>query len=205
MSMGASITTRTTKNGRRFVVRYRLGGRAYPVQHGGSFHTLKEARQRRDLLAGEIAAGRDPQILLDALRAPSTPSRTFLVVAEEYQTTRVDLAAHTTKKAKSHLAALKPFFGSMSPSAITPADVQEWISTSKLRPSSIRRYMDTRDPRLCRCRPEPGAEQARSATARGACHPRAAERCAGGSDHRSVQAAVAARGANACRDGDAGR
>lgn len=33
----ASITVRTTKTGRRFVVRYRLGGRAYPVEHGGSF------------------------------------------------------------------------------------------------------------------------------------------------------------------------
>ncbi len=45
---------------RRFVVRYRLGGRAWPIQHGGSFKTDKEARARRDLVAGELAAGRNP-------------------------------------------------------------------------------------------------------------------------------------------------
>jgi hypothetical protein len=56
----ALITTRQTKSGSRYVVRYRLGGRAYPLVHGGSFRTLKEARARRDVVAGEIAAGRNP-------------------------------------------------------------------------------------------------------------------------------------------------
>ena len=55
------IVTRETKSGaRRFVVRYRLGGRAWPVQHGGSFSTMREARACRDLIAGELAAGRNP-------------------------------------------------------------------------------------------------------------------------------------------------
>jgi hypothetical protein len=55
------VVTRETKSGaRRFVVRYRLGGRAWPVQHGDSFSTMREARARRDLIAGELAAGRNP-------------------------------------------------------------------------------------------------------------------------------------------------
>lgn len=55
------IVPRETKSGaRRFVVRYRLGGRAWPVQHGGSFSTMRKARARRDLIAGELAAGRNP-------------------------------------------------------------------------------------------------------------------------------------------------
>jgi hypothetical protein len=38
----ASITTRTTsRRERRYHVRYRLGGRAYPLVHAGSFRTLK--------------------------------------------------------------------------------------------------------------------------------------------------------------------
>ena len=45
-----SIRRRQTKSGSRFQVRYRLGGRAYPLQHGGSFATMKEARLRRDLI-----------------------------------------------------------------------------------------------------------------------------------------------------------
>ena len=47
------IVTRETKSGaRQFVVRYRLGGRAWPVQHGGSLSTMREARA--------LAAGRNP-------------------------------------------------------------------------------------------------------------------------------------------------
>ena len=113
----ASITVRTTKSGRRFHVRYRLGGRAYPVEHGGSFATMREARVRRDLIGGELAAGRSPRVLLDALTAPSTPSRTFLAVAEEYQRTRVDLAAHTTTKAKSHLKVSQSQCGAIAAAA----------------------------------------------------------------------------------------
>jgi hypothetical protein len=81
----ASIITRITRTGRRFVVRYRLGGRAYQIQHGGSFRTLKEAKTRRDLVAGELAAGRNPG---DLLRAMTTPvvMRTFKQVAESYPT-----------------------------------------------------------------------------------------------------------------------
>jgi len=32
------------QSGPRYVVRHRLGGRAYPVEHGGSFKTLREAK-----------------------------------------------------------------------------------------------------------------------------------------------------------------
>ena len=54
------ITTRRTKSGPRYVVRYRLGGRAYPIVTAALPHA-KEARARRDLVAGEIAAGRNPR------------------------------------------------------------------------------------------------------------------------------------------------
>ena len=43
-----------------FVVRYRLGGRAYPVMHGGSFKTLREATQRKNVIAGELAGRAEP-------------------------------------------------------------------------------------------------------------------------------------------------
>ena len=59
--MASTITTRKTSSGPRYVVRYRLGGRAYPVVHAGSFRTLRDAKIRRDLVAGEIAAGRNPR------------------------------------------------------------------------------------------------------------------------------------------------
>src|SRR5687767_14018584 len=68
-----TITTRKAKDGARYVVRYRLGGRACPIVHAGSFRTLKEAKARRDLVAGElVAGGRNPAEALRALSAAPT-------------------------------------------------------------------------------------------------------------------------------------
>jgi integrase len=139
--MSASITARTGKHGRRFVVRYRLGGRAYAVQHGGSFATMKEARARRDLVAGEIAAGRDPRILLDALL--ETPAvRTFADWAKAYRSSRIDLGTETRKNTGSHVLAMR-VFAERDPARITTSDVQEWVAALTLKPSSVRRYIAT--------------------------------------------------------------
>src|SRR5437773_6264050 len=89
-----SITTRQTKDGPRYAVRFRLGGRAYPAVHGGSFATMKEAKVRRDLIAGELAAGRNPADLLRAITT-QVVRRTFEQWAEPYRTSRIDLAAET--------------------------------------------------------------------------------------------------------------
>jgi integrase len=139
----AVITTRTTKSGKRFVVRYRCGGRAYPIQHGGSFKTLREARARRDLLAGELAAGRNPAILLHAMtEKPIT--RTFEQIAEAYRTSRVDIGDETRKNMHSHLLRLNKTFGDRDPASITAADVQEWIGANMdLKPASLSRYLAT--------------------------------------------------------------
>src|SRR5205809_4276099 len=97
-----TITTRRGKNGARYVVRYRLGGRAYPLVHGGSFRTLREARARRDLVAGELAAGRNPADLLRAVTEKPIV-RTFEQIAEAYRSSRVDIGDETRKNMHSHL------------------------------------------------------------------------------------------------------
>jgi integrase len=48
----------------RYLVRYRLGGRETAAKHGGSFLTEREARRRRDWIAGELASGRVPNLAL---------------------------------------------------------------------------------------------------------------------------------------------
>jgi hypothetical protein len=55
----------------RYLVYYRRGGRLYPEEYAGSFKTKREAQTRRDLVAGELAAGRNPQDVLAALRTPA--------------------------------------------------------------------------------------------------------------------------------------
>jgi integrase len=138
-----TITTRRTRSGPRYVVRYRLGGRAYPVEHGGSFKTLREAKARRDLIGGELAAGRNPRLLLDALTAAPPPTMTLAAWAKRYETSRVDYAEETVKNLGSHLKAILPTFGDRDPETITAADVQGWIGGLTLKPSSVRRYLAT--------------------------------------------------------------
>ena len=86
-----TITTRQAKSGARYVVRYRLGGRAWPIVHAGSFQTMKEARARRDFVAGEIAAGRDPVESLRALRE-RPPERTLEEWGEAMVSSRLDVS-----------------------------------------------------------------------------------------------------------------
>src|SRR5262245_9148916 len=89
------ITTRSTSSGRRYVVRYRLGGRAYPVEHGGSFKTLKEARGRRDLIAGEISAGRNPRDVLRPTVQVPPATVTLHEWADRFLASRIDFAKNT--------------------------------------------------------------------------------------------------------------
>jgi integrase len=138
------IRTRKTRSGPRYQVRYRLGGRGFPLVHAGSFKTMKEARGRRDFVAGEIAAGRDPAAALSLLRR-AKPARTFAQWADAYHDSRVDLAGETTKNLRSHLLRILPTFGRLDPRAIAPDDVQAWIAAQadELRPSSLKRYFTT--------------------------------------------------------------
>jgi hypothetical protein len=101
------ITTRQTASGPRYVVCYRLGGRAYPIVHAGSFKTPKEAKARRDLIGGELAAGRNPAEVVRAL-AETPRVRMFADWTEAYRTSRVDYAAETTKHLGSHLKMILP-------------------------------------------------------------------------------------------------
>jgi integrase len=139
----ASITPRQVKGGKRYVVRYRLGGRAFPIQHGGSFQTMKEARARRDLIAGELAAGRNPADLLQAM-VEQPKVRTFRQVAEEYRASRLGHAAATRKNTEAHLLRLNAMFGDRDPLTITPTDEQEWVvANSDLRSTSMAKYLTT--------------------------------------------------------------
>jgi integrase len=143
---GTHIRVRATKTGeKRYLVRYRLGGRAFKQLSAGTFKTLKEARARRDFVAGEIAAGRDPSIALLALTIEQLPSRTLTEWAELYVAARVDLADETHANVRSHLKRILPTFGNKDPALIRPGDVQAWVAEQmpSLQPASLRRYMAT--------------------------------------------------------------
>jgi integrase len=145
-----SIRRRESQSGPRFQVRYRLGGRAYPLVHAGSFETLREARARRDFVAGELAAGRNPA---EALRKPREPIKreTLREVAKRYEASRVHMSASGRKNISSHLPRILATFGDYDPQTIDFAEIQEWITSNTkaleneagLEPSSLSRYFAT--------------------------------------------------------------
>jgi integrase len=143
----ALITGRKTKTGKRFVVRYRLGGRAYPLLHAGSFRTMKEARARRDLVGGEIAAGRNPQLLLRRLAENTTPSATISIStwSEKFISSRIDVDANTTKNYRTALRKVCATFGDRDPATLTVDDVAGWVSRLAVthKPGTCQLYLLT--------------------------------------------------------------
>jgi integrase len=141
----ASITTRKTNSGgRRYVVRFRRGGRYFPSEHGGSFPTMKEARIRRDLIAGELAAGRHPRETLRRLtEAPKT--RTFAETFEVFIASRVDVAEATIANYRTHRDRLVPLLDGRDPLILSWQDVQEAVTalSADLSPASVRIYVGT--------------------------------------------------------------
>ena len=99
------IRTKTTSKGeKRYIVRYRLGGFAFPIVHAGTFKTMKEAKIRRDLVAGELAAGRNPKIVLLAMMEQAKPTMTLARWAERFLESRIDIDENTRKNYRGILA-----------------------------------------------------------------------------------------------------
>ena len=105
---------------------------------------MREARIRRDLIAGELAAGRNPA---DILTAPVEPARarTLADWATEYRASRLDVAAGTVRILNAHLGRILPGLGERDPASLTVADVQAWVvgAAAELKPRSVACYMTT--------------------------------------------------------------
>jgi integrase len=123
------------------VIRYRVGGRAFKQMHGGSFKTMREARTRRDFIAGELAAGRDPRAALQALTVTREPMLAS-AWADRWYASRVDLSEGSLEVYRYGVAWFKDQFGTFEPHEITPALVQEAVSQSELAPRSLRSYVN---------------------------------------------------------------
>jgi integrase len=152
--MGVYITPRNTKSGRRFIVRYRMGGRGFPLHHAGSFLTQREAKIRRDLIAGEMAAGRNPQDKLQELRTPPELIKveTLAELGERFMTSRIDLDPKTEKNHRSALMRVNAWGGERDYTKLTFANCQEFVGTlvngdddaevKPTRPGTTRKYFN---------------------------------------------------------------
>jgi integrase len=112
--------------GKRYLVRYRLGGRESAQRYGGSFRTRAEALERRRWLAGELAAMRVPD--LSALDHESARTPTLADAAAAYRASRIDVADTTRVNIGT---ALSMIVGALEPArrldAFTPQEIAEAI------------------------------------------------------------------------------
>jgi hypothetical protein len=123
--------------------RYRLGGRAYPIRHAGSFRTLKEATKARcDLVPGEIAAGRNPADTLASILTVAAHATTLSTWGERFLASRIDVDENTKKNYRSSIHIIGKTFGDRDPATITATEVAEWIATlaEKRKPGTLGQY-----------------------------------------------------------------
>jgi integrase len=120
------ITRRPRKSGGvSFRVMFRVGGRESMPRYGGAFSRLREAKIRRDLIAGELAALRVPEVRL----AAEPPAVTLRTAAAHWQASRVDVAENTRTRHGLELARISPRLGDRHVEGITPADVADFVVT----------------------------------------------------------------------------
>ena len=134
-------TTRVTSGGKRYIVRYRRGGRGYRLEHGGSFRRLDLARERERLIGGWLALGLDPKAELS--RATSNLERRVLIdVGRQWLESRLDLSAQSRRIYGTYLDAIAETpLGPADPSGVSAGDVRSqvarWVKAG-LSPKSIR-------------------------------------------------------------------
>src|SRR5262249_48169417 len=128
----------------RYDVFYRLGGRAYPLLRAGTFKIEREAKARRDLVAGEIAHGRNPADLLGQLSRHRDTFVPFETWGERFVIARIDVTEGTRKMYESRLRRIGETFAGRDPRSITAAEVAEWVGeqAETLKPGTIGQRLD---------------------------------------------------------------
>jgi integrase len=137
------IITRGEGPRRRFLVRYRLGGRETALEHAGSFKRKSDAVLRRNFLMGLMTTGRGDEIR-SRLRHTDDASRTVTVgtAAERWQSSRVDVAAGTAQTYRVALARILPRIGDRPLDEIDVAAVTDLVADlSTLKRESIRKTL----------------------------------------------------------------
>jgi len=129
---------------RRFLVRYKLGGREAKIEHAGSFRTKREAVLRRNLISGLLAAGLGKEI---RKRLRSGADDTPLTVAEagkRWLGSRIDISASTVRIHGDSLKRLQTLIGDVPIEDLTVDDVANAISTlaETCKPSTVRKSLN---------------------------------------------------------------
>lgn len=122
------VVTRATKSGKRYIVRYRCGGRGYRLEHAGSFKRLDIARERERLVGGWLALGLDPREELARVEVEEEP-RNLIDVAREWLDSRIDLSDQSRRIYGTYLDSLDESpLARAEPHRLSPGDIRAQIA-----------------------------------------------------------------------------
>jgi integrase len=128
---------------RRYLVRYRLGGRESRQRYAGSFRTRVAALERRRWIDGELAAMRVPD--LSRLDKEGPPALTLSAAAHAYRESRIDVAEATHVNIRTSLNLI---VGALDASrridAFTPQDISDAVGglhASRYKRETIRKAL----------------------------------------------------------------
>jgi integrase len=135
------VVTRSTKSGKRYIVRYRRGGRGYRLEHGGSFRRQEFAKEREKLIGGWLARGLDPKAELARLTT-EPEHRELALVGREWLESRVDLSDGSRRIYGTYLDSLDGSpLARADPAQLSPSDIRgqvaRWTDTG-LAAKSVR-------------------------------------------------------------------
>lgn len=138
----AWIERRATKRGTTYRVKYRLGGRESVPRYAGAFRTMRDARTRLDIVRGDLAALRVPDVRI----AEPAPVETLRGVGDRWRTSRLDVADATRVTHRTNLARIIRELGDRRIDAITAVDVVtlvEQLHEGGTARESIRKTLST--------------------------------------------------------------
>ena len=120
------ISPHTTKAGaKRFRVGFQLGGRATRSRYGGSFKTKREAKIRRDWIAGELAALRVPDLTRLEDEQPQAP--TFATAANRWLSSRIDVSEGTKTQNRTSVNRALPIIGARHVDEFAAQDIADMV------------------------------------------------------------------------------
>lgn len=140
------IRRRTTSKGeRRYDVRFRRGGSEAKLEHAGTFKTEREARLRRDLIAGWLALGLNPRAELARLLAAEEPAAvpTYQETAATFAASRVDLSPGTLRAYDYANRRVSRTIGDRDPHTLTVRDMLDLVANLAvdLEAATVAAYM----------------------------------------------------------------
>jgi integrase len=139
----AWITPRGEGKARRFLVRFRAGGREAKIQHAGSFKRKADAILREQWVSGLLAAGRGADIH-KSLRGQDAQVLTVTEAGKRWLRSRIDVSDSTKRIHGDSLRRLEDLIGDVSIMELTVDEIAEAIArlAQGHKPSTVRKSLN---------------------------------------------------------------